>query len=178
MKVDIKDLQALLPIDKDRLDEELAIQAEVQWRIAEHVVTQSNCVIDLKYKLDKLEAQIAIDLTDANPKLSIERTKNQVRVDRERDGMYWLYAKSRTELDQWSNLHDAWKARGYALKSLCDLAVSNYFTSDGYTKRVEIDRDHQKGREALAKAREESKRERIKNVEETTTRPRRTMVED
>ncbi len=131
--MDINDFERMLPIDKHRLDEELEVQAEVQWRIAERLAKSNADRDDLKDVYERVRAEVAEDVLLHTPGLAAAKVDAKVIVTPRRIRGWEDYLESKKVSERWYVLHEAWRARGFALKSLCDLSASNYFAVDSHT---------------------------------------------
>lgn len=148
--MEIADFEKLLPIHKNQLDEELEMQAEVQWRIAERLANANADRDDLKDVYDRTRAEVAEEVLLHTPGLSVAKLDARVVVSSRRIRDWDKYLESKKTSERWWSLHEAWRARGFALKSLCDLSASNYFAVDSHTI---ADRDVKEARAALHRER-------------------------
>lgn len=144
---DISTYRSMLRIQKHRLDEELELQAELLHKISEHVVISKSRSLDDKDSLERLEGQIYSDAKEDNPKATVAELNGITQNDADRIAAFKKYQRSRHEQEDWEGLHEAWKARGFAIRALVDLSLASYYTSESRGK------DHQEGRKALNAAR-------------------------
>ncbi len=165
--MDITDFEAMLVIKKHQLDEELAIQADVQWRIVENLNAANAARDRHKDLLAQVESSAASEIIAENPKLAMTKVDSEVKRDPHRVRMLGTYMEAKEVADRWNGMYEAWRARGFAIKSLCDLYSSSYFTSDSHTPRP--GHTVQEGYEALrargARARAEAKPVRRRVIE-------------
>lgn len=118
----------LLPINKHELDDELECQAEVFERISREVAA---CATEVAYAKDALlrtEARLLLDFKDAGG-MSEKVIDANVKRHPDRTASAKEYSAALRKHEMWTSLQDAWRQRGYALKTLADLYVSSYFDS-------------------------------------------------
>lgn len=140
--MEIEDFEKMLVIKKHQLDEELAIQADVQWRISEKLAAANANRDDLKEALARVESDLTMLILREEPKLAVTKIEIELKTEPKRMRAFQLYMLAKQSADRWSGLYEAWKARGFAIKSLCDLYASNYFVSDGHSPRQSSDSLH------------------------------------
>jgi hypothetical protein len=128
-------------VNKHRLDDELEIQAQFLEDIGRQVaLIESKCSM-LKENLDRVEARILVDLrTRAADKMVAQEIAARVTNAPERIKEVQLLAQAQHELAEWKALYEAWRQRGYALKTLADLHGQQYFsvTSVGGGGRIAV----------------------------------------
>lgn len=123
---DLETYARMLRPNKHALDDALEEQAEVQYRIAEHVELLES-KLDLSTELlKKQEASLFSQRKTAGDadKLAGEN----VRLDPRRTPLWEGQQRLRLELGQWKALYESWKARGYSIKDLVALYSAQYFT--------------------------------------------------
>lgn len=135
--MDLEMARGLLGINKSRLDSELEIQPETQWRISEARARAEKRRDEMKDELARVEAAAAEDLRSRYEKITVEGVKGRVATDVKRIRAFENYQQAKMEADDWLYMYEAWKARGFALKSLCDLYASDYFSVSAHTPRGE-----------------------------------------
>lgn len=117
-------------IEKHRLDDELEIQAELLHRIFEKVVSASSAAMEAKDVLERIEGDVYFEAKHVNPKATVPELQGITRTDPARIKAWRMYRDAKAEQESWEGLHEAWKSRGFALRSLVDLRLANYYTSD------------------------------------------------
>lgn len=124
----LEDLEKMLFITKTRLDDELEIHPELQWRISKEWALANAEVQRCKDMRDEREAvlQQASDLSVAKTQASIQRDERWIKLNK-------AYQEAKHTAELWMGMHSAWVSRGFALKSLCDLHGHDYFASDSHT---------------------------------------------
>jgi hypothetical protein len=128
------ELEAALRIDKTNLDEELIQHPEVFYRVADKVaylVSQRDAAKqDLAEVEARVDAQIRHDLEVRGEKVT-ERMVDSEKVLHQQviKAKKTLHALN-DQLGQWQALKEAYQQRGYVLKDLVQLYISNYFGSD------------------------------------------------
>lgn len=131
--MDLNSFEGMLRINKHRLDEELELQAEIQWRISEEMNSAGAKVAELKDRLGQVEAEAAKALLEQFPGLGDAKIKDQVRASPMRIRASAAYNSAKTIHERWISMHSAWVSRGFSLKSLCDLHHSDYFAVSSHT---------------------------------------------
>lgn len=126
----------MLRINKHRLDDELEIQAETQERISSHLARLNSRMLELKKSTDQTEASVIARLKDNDAKLSNPLAEKEAKRDREYMSAWQAYQVARQEYEEWLGLYEAWKSRGYQLKTLADLHGDQYFAIDYTTGKA------------------------------------------
>lgn len=178
MRITIEEIEKLLTIDKSNLDLELERHAEIQHEISKLIDTSAVTAADLKDKLDKKDAALFTLFSEEDPKLAIEKIKNKIKLDRDRDVLHTLYFKEQVALESLNRLLDSWRSKSFSLKALCELYCSDYFTTDSVSSDPNIRTiklEHFKGKPRQIESEEPSKEE--SKIEETPKR-KRMIVEE
>lgn len=161
-------LRAMLPVHKHRLDDELEIHAQIQELISYEVTTKNSRAIQFKDDLVKVEARLAEDYREEDPKITINGISNKVARASERIRAWEKYQDARSEHERWSGLLEAWKQKGYAIRNLGDLYASQYFVMQSHQRKDRPDRpDFAKTNEADQMAMEAQVRIKSRRREET-----------
>ncbi len=126
MAFTIEVFRNMLRINKHRLDDELEIQAETQERISSHLAQLNSRQLELKKTLDQEAARIVAELKEAS-KISDTAADKEAKRDRAYITAWQAWLVARQEHEEWAGLYEAWKARGYQLKTLADLHGDQYF---------------------------------------------------
>lgn len=158
----------MLRIDRHRLDEELEIQSEIMDRLSQRVISLNTKQLEAKEELSRTEARLTLDVDDGSTKMTAAQVAATVKRHSDRRRAFQLYSEARHEYEEWEALRDAWKGRGFALKTLADLYTSNYFSPSDHKvqdrsdrNRARIDRhqqEHLEGRVAMNAARSERRK--------------------
>jgi hypothetical protein len=127
--------RSMLPVLKHRLDDELEIQAQVMDELSRQVVTLNSRMIEAKDDLARIEGRIAEDIRDDEPKLTVGGVDAKVKRDPTRTGAWQVYQKARSDHEEWSGLLEAWRHKGYSIKTLADLYAAQYFSLDSHQSR-------------------------------------------
>lgn len=155
---DLAHYRGLLHISKHRLDDELEIQADHQERISAQVTRLNTRVLQAKEDLAKVEARLFLDFKDSDEKLTEAQVKAKILRHGERERAAKLLQECRQDHEEWSGLLDAWKGRGYNIKTLAELYGSQYFALRSVTPRTNRppgeSRSERAAREAEHSARE------------------------
>lgn len=138
----LQDYRNMLRLDRYRLDDELQIQAEVMDRISQEVNKLNSRMLAAKEELLRVEARLMVDIAeDATAKMTVAQLDAAVRRHRDRMAAWSSYDAARYAFDEWEALRDAWKQRGFSIKTLADLYTSQYFTITDHQVRDRSDRD-------------------------------------
>ena len=126
--VALRSYQKRLQIDRNDLDGELVIQAQVMFEVSE-ALTWAKAERDaIKQEMDEEAGIIKAQLFQEEPKLAGTKADALVKKD---EG-YMEIRKEKSEKDrivgQWEAMVEAWKSRGYMLRQLADLYVANYYS--------------------------------------------------
>lgn len=140
MKLTLDELRGMLKIDKHKLDDELEVQAHVHFQITEELSYQSHQKQSLKEELEMYDAGLLIDLRKSNVKKTVSELQAEIAVDSgHRATIRDLFLVNKNH-ELWEGMLEAWKQRGFALKSLADLAMSNYYNVDSTYERPAVQR--------------------------------------
>lgn len=140
MRNDLDTYRQLLRVNKHRLDDELEVQAEVMDRISDRIAKLTALVSEAENHLKVTEARLFREFKDTDDKITDKAADSAVKRHRERDQAFNRATEATQELAQWIGLHQAWKARGFSIGSLCNLYVAQYFTKDSHSISARSDR--------------------------------------
>lgn len=143
-----------LRVSKHHLDDELEEHSELLDQIGQEVSLANSAVLAAKDKLSKVEARVADRVRQDYEKLAAAAVDAKVRRDPERTEAYDRWMECRELHEQWVSLHEAWKGRGYSMKTLADLYAGQYFAlkSAGTGRRELNPRSYEEGRAAMREA--------------------------
>ena len=147
--------KAMLYINRHRLDDELEIQADIMDRISTQVVILNSKMIEAKDDLAQTEGRLAEDVREDEPKLTVGMIEAKVKRDPTRLRAWQKYQAARADHEAWTGLLDAWRQKGYSIRTLADLYSAQYFTmsstqlSDRQRRRNE---ETDEGRASLRRA--------------------------
>lgn len=140
MHDDLNTYRRLLRVNKHRLDDELEVQAEVMDRISDRIAKLTAVVSEAENHLKVTEARLFREFKDTDDKATDKAAESAVKRHRERVQAFTQVTEATQELAQWTGLHQAWKARGFSIGSLCNLYVAQYFTKDSHSISTRSDR--------------------------------------
>lgn len=173
----IEQYRAMLCVNKHRLDDELEIQPEIMDHISTQVVIRNNRLIESKDDLARVEGRLSDDVRENEPKAGVAFIEARVRRDPERIQAWQRYQSARADYESWQGLLDAWKQKGYSIKTLADLYSANYFSLNSTQISDRQRRREQEGDENRAALRRASHGLRTINAaEEIKTTIRRRKV--
>ena len=146
-------IESMLQIDKHRLDDCLEQQAQITYEISGLLSTANTRMVWCKEDLDKIEAELYLELRHQE---GSKCTENEIRAeqqtDKKRVASYAVYQDAKREYEKLMGLMESWKARGFALTTLANLAMANYYATDSVGK----DKGYTSARQTLATARQQS----------------------
>lgn len=131
----IDQIQEMLRVDKNALDEALVVQADIMFRISDEITDSGEIVATLTDDLKQVEMAAfleAKDRGDADKKADAYARTHPGRVKLGDQ----LAAAKRTH-QRWVGMHEAWKARGYAIRELAELYAAQYFVVSPNSTRKE-----------------------------------------
>lgn len=147
----IQQYRAMLVVNKHRLDDELEAQADVQERISREVVALNSAMLAAKDKLARVEGRLAEELREDEPKLTVELRAAKVARDPTRMSAWEALQSARAQHEEWSNLLEAWRQRGYSIKTLADLYGAQYFSLRSAPARSPQDRRNEQREDRIAR---------------------------
>ena len=164
--------QAMLRVNKHRLDDELELQAQVMEEISTATTKYNARMLEAKLDLDKVESRLTADLREDEPKMTVGEIAGKLKRDPERITAWQKYLNCLSDYGKWSGLQEAWKQKGYSIKTLADLYGAQYFQLTSTQIRERHDRPEnqtaktmQVKRDLLREASEEAGRLREHNKE-------------
>ena len=130
MALTLIELKKMLIINKHRLDDELEIQAQVQFEISSSLEIANARQSRLENEMEEYDAKLLLSLRKGDVKRTVAELQAEILTSG--DHQPWLddLHIAKHEAAQWHGMYEAWKQRGFALKSLADLSMSNYFVVD------------------------------------------------
>lgn len=128
MSHEISMFRNMLRVNRHRLDDELEVQAEVMDRIAQNLTTMRSREIEMADELKRCEARIFADSKDGGATEKASEAASKRHPERVRAWQKWQAARS--ECDEWKELYEAWKVKGFTLRDLGALYAAEYFTVD------------------------------------------------
>ena len=130
MLLTMNQIEPMLHISKNLLDDELEKQSQVMYSISEAVAEHYTDYMRVKDALEVCEAGLYVDIKRDTAKITADEVKSTIQIDPERRALFARVCTEQRLHQKWLGLLEAWKQRGFALKSLADLAVANYYTVD------------------------------------------------
>lgn len=166
--MDIQNVINLLAISKGRLDDELEIQAEMQWRISEEVNRRGSALGAAKDHLDVVEARLSKKYED----LSVAKCSAAVKTEPARIDAFEAMQTARQEYERWQSVYSAWQSRGYSIKTLADLYAHDYFALNSAGSRQSRSREDV----TEARARLTEDRNSRREARDSSPEPRKPVV--
>lgn len=131
----LREIERRLVIDKHQLDDELMVQAQIQYAIVEKVSALTEDYSKSRELLKIIESEIVQDLTAGDSKHTVKQLDALIQSSAEYQDAAQGLREAQKDLDKAQGLLDAWKQRGFALKALADLSLSNYYAMDSTSSR-------------------------------------------
>lgn len=128
MDKDYDTWSAMLTIDKHDLDRALESHSHVMFKIGEKIAACERVAASLAdlVKRHEGDAFVHAKKNDASDKAAdAAKLAYPARLD-----TLETLQDMQSQLRQWSNLHEAWKQRGHALRELVQLYAVQYFSLD------------------------------------------------
>lgn len=135
--MNLREIEKRLFVDKHHLDDELEIQAQVQYHISSKVAELAEELSSAKETMKIAEAKLVSEHSSKDAKRTVKQIDSAIQLS----DIYQAAAEEvrdiQKELDKAHGLLDAWKQKGFALKALADLSMSNYYAIDSTSVRRE-----------------------------------------
>ena len=129
-KYAMNQIEGMLHVSKHALDDELEKQPQVMYSISEAVAEHYADYMRMQDWLDVCEAELYIKFKNGTEKITADEVKARIQIDSQRRSLFASVCVEQALHHKWQGLMEAWKQRGFALKSLSDLALANYFATD------------------------------------------------
>lgn len=128
--IKIEEFRRMLKINKHDLDTELIQHAETQEHIGREIAWRERQLAEFKDAMESIEHDKVNEAKGAATKLTAEQAKGEARKT-----PGWRAARSNyqglgQDVAEWHALLEAWKTRGYNLKTLADLYTAKYYERD------------------------------------------------
>ncbi len=153
---DIDALKKYLLIDKSSLDDELAHQSEIFYRIAEAYVEAVAKRDMLKEDMATVDAMLDGQIrATAAEKITEAQVKSKIQLDPTHQAASNSYFDAKTRADLLGALKEAFGQRSYLIRDLCQLYISNYYGANAVQGTSGTDAvAYRQRRHRLAEARE------------------------
>lgn len=140
MELTLRELKGMLKINKHKLDDELEVQAHVHFQISEKLSGAIGRQQRLESEMEEYDAKLLLSMRKSDVKRTVAELQAEILTSG--DHQSWLddLHIARHEVAEWQGMYEAWKQRGFALKSLADLAMSNYYNVDTTYQRPVVQR--------------------------------------
>jgi hypothetical protein len=116
-----------MKVDKNNLDAVLERHAQFQSEIATELSEVTRELAQAKEELALEESRLYLLIKDTGDRVAHETALARVKTNRSRIVLAEAYNSLKQECDKWSGLYEAWKSRGFNIKTLSDLYSSQYF---------------------------------------------------
>lgn len=164
LRFDPKELHGKLRIDKHALDDEVEQQPELLGEVSSAAALAKSQVDSIEEKIkeweSQLDAQFRADAEAAEEKITEGQVKAHIAGDQDRKAMVIQLLEAKHQQRQLDALSVAFKQRGYALRDVVDLYLSDYYSSRSATG-MKADREEAEVNRIQGKLRDR-KRTRVK----------------
>jgi len=134
MTVDLEEFRRYLAIDKTSIDDELMQHPSLYYTISEALVEATARRDAIKDDLAKTEAaldrELRAEFEVSGDKFTESQIKNLILLDEERTKVNQQFLTAKSEADLLTALKESFHQRGYMLRDLASLYVSNYYQND------------------------------------------------
>lgn len=132
MTINIDEFRKYLEIDRSSLDDEVRRHASLLFAVSEAMVEAISKRDTIKDFLAKTEAEIDHEVRESfgDAKYTETQVKSTVLTDPSRVKINTHLLEAKAEADKLIALKDAFHTRGFMLRDLCSLYLSNYYTED------------------------------------------------
>jgi hypothetical protein len=159
----VNELRSYLEIDKHALDDEIVKQPSLFFKVSEAyveaVAERDACKEELASIDAELDGEVRHKLEVAGEKITEAIVKNEIQTDKKHGPAFDTYILAKTKADMLMALKEAFQQRGYMLRDLCSLYVSQYYDQSSVQGNSKTDAAvYNRQRERLAEAREARKR--------------------
>lgn len=145
--------RAMLRVNKHSLDDELEIQAQIMEDISTETTRRNARMMEAKQELDRVEARLTMDFRESEEKLTAQEITAKIKRDKGRTTAWQAYLDALTEHSKWAGLLEAWRQKGYSIKTLADLYSSQYFQMSSHQVTHRAARDSFNSEDARASLR-------------------------
>ena len=157
-----EDLRKYLVLDKHAQDDELIQQASLLHKASEAYEKAIFNRDNMKEILARTDAEIDAFIRGEDEKATEAKIKNKIITDPDHISAFQEYIIAKLEAGKLAALKDAFKERGYMVRELCGLYLSNYFEQDSVRATITTeDAAYKRRRIKLAEGRE---RKEIENA--------------
>lgn len=158
---DFRELEEGLQIDEHALEEALRAQPEMFYRVSKALALEISRRDGAKQALQDAEFKADLRVRGQAERQEKKTTEGEVRARVHGDDEVVFsreeYARLAESVGKLSALKEGWQQRSYALKSLCDLYLANYYSASENTSGSGVVRDRaaQDARARMSEARRE-----------------------
>jgi len=153
--IEIEEFRKYLLIDKLSLDDELAHQSELFFKVSEAYINAMDMRDNMKEGLATVDALLDGEIRAKSEKITEAQVKSQIQVHVRHQNAFTAYLDAKTTADRLGALKEAFGQRAYMLKDLCALIVSRFYETNSVQGTNASDTiAYQQRRKRLAIARE------------------------
>lgn len=135
MAADIRTYRSMLRVNKNKLDDEFEVHAQVMDDICDVLTRLEGMEETLKNELKLVEARVFADFKDRGEKTTDKEADTHVLRSRERKAAWEALLQVSLERREWDRLLQAWKAKEVSLRGLAGLFTSQYFVITSHVDR-------------------------------------------
>ena len=134
----LEQLQGFLPINKDKLDEELERNSQLFWEASDQYAEAANKRDQAKQVLAQLDANIGAQFRQTSvDRVSEAKVTEFIEANLEHVQQYRMYLNYKFEAERWGGMKDAFEQRLHALRGLVSLTTMGYYGSGVDQKMIE-----------------------------------------
>lgn len=123
----LEQVRGLLSPNKHRLDDELELQPDMYERISAIVTAKNSRMLEAKEDLARIEGRVLEDIREGDAKITVDVANGRMRRNPERVRAWQAFQDAREALESWQGVLEAWKQKGYSIKTLSELYSAQYF---------------------------------------------------
>lgn len=161
-KSPFEQLVEALVVDKHELDEEWIRQPDLFWRAASGLAKAIADRDDAKQTLASVRAKLAGDLremhTKASEKFTVDSIGQEVELEDEVVTARKDFNNAEIMVGRWAALKESFSQRGYTLKGVTELHISNYYQTNSGGSRQAKDQAADENRRRSGEERQQRQR--------------------
>lgn len=125
----LSEIEALLPVDKHRLDDALEEQGAIAGMISRLMVAAEIIRDEAADALKRKEAALTLECKGRDEKMALDVIKANVTTHPDRRDRFESLQKAEERFKRWTHMRDDWKARGFTIRDLGMLYSGDYFSA-------------------------------------------------
>lgn len=134
MDYSVDELASHLKVDRNALDDQCEDQPELVWHAGQHLATsrtrKEKAEERLKVVAADLDPVVREELANQGKKVNETTVKAAIRAHQDYDKAQRRYLEAVEDLNRAEALHEAMKARGFALTAMVELYKAQYYQTN------------------------------------------------